>query len=133
MDAALREFLAGHREYASLQFFGYSGGGVIATLRQRIFRRRRALTPSPPLSTSIAAVQQGYARLEDSINPSLEPTLSPAIAQLRVVGDADDTVPASLVEPFVVLQHDAEVRNVPQSTHYCCWGSVWKDTVLKQR
>ena len=131
MDAALVGFLATHREYDSLQFFGYSGGGVIATLMAADFpQTTRLVTVAAPLDVDGWATHHGYTRLEGSINPTLEPPLSPAIAQLHVVGDADDVVPASLVNPYVVLQTGAEVRNVAQFTHYCCWERIWKEAIL---
>ena len=100
MDAALVSFLATHRGYDSLQFFGYSGGGVIATLMAADFpQTTRLVTVAAPLDVDGWATHHGYTRLEGSINPTLEPPLSPAIAQLHVVGDADDVVPASLVNP----------------------------------
>ena len=118
----------------SLQFFGYSGGGVIATLMAADFpQTTRLVTVAAPLDVDGWTTRHGYARLEGSLNPMLEPPLSPAIAQLHVVGGADDVVPASLVNPYAALQYRAEVRNVAQFTHYCCWETVWKDTILTQR
>jgi len=134
MDAALGTFLAGHPQYESLQFFGYSGGGVIATLMAADFpQTTRLVTVAAPLDIEGWTTRHGYARLEGSLHPLLEPPLSPAIAQSHFVGGADDVVPAALVEPFVALQYGASLQSVAQFTHYCCWESVWKGTILRQR
>ena len=78
------------------------------------------------------ALRHGYTPLERSLNPLNEPALPRKIAQLHVVGGADDAVPASLVEPFVALQYAATVRTVAPFTHYCCRETVWKRTILLQ-
>lgn len=134
MDAALESFLARHREYDSLQFFGYSGGGVLAALMAGDFpQTTRLVTIAAPLDVDGWTTRHRYARLEGSLNPLHQPALAGAIAQLHVVGGGDDVVPKALVQPFAARQTSAEVRSVAQFTHYCCWENIWKDTILLQR
>ena len=117
MDAALREFLAGHREYESLQFFGYSGGGVIATLMAADFpQTTRLVTVAAPLDVDSWTARHGYARLEGSLSPLDATVLPRTVAQLHLAGGADEVVPLSLIQPFVALQYTAQ-RSGPSLIH----------------
>jgi hypothetical protein len=130
MAAALGRYLASHPEFETLQFYGYSGGGVIAALMTGAFPRTvRLVTVAAPLDTEGWTALHGYAPLDGSLSPLRQPPLRAGIAQLHLVGGADDVVPATLVLPFVARQDGAEFRSIGTFTHYCCWEKVWKDTI----
>jgi hypothetical protein len=131
MAAALGRYLASHPELETLQFYGYSGGGVIAALMASGFPRTvRLVTVAAPLDIEGWTALHGYTPLEGSLSPLRQPPLRAGIAQLHLVGSADDIVPATLVLPFVARQDGAEFRSIGTFTHYCCWEKVWKDTIL---
>ena len=118
------------RAEAGLQVLAYLPDQKDLFARISGFFGRRRLSI---LEAKIHTTRHGYAQLEGSLNPLHEPALSPALAQLHVVGGADEIVPEALVQPFAAKQTRVEVRSIARFTHYCCWENVWKGTILLQR
>ena len=67
MTAALHNFLSAHPEYSDVEFYGYSGGGVIATLMAARFPQTvRLVTVASPLDIDAWSRLHGYSRLDGS-------------------------------------------------------------------
>ncbi len=131
MEAALSGFLGAHPEYRSVQFLGYSGGGVVAALMAGAFpMTRRLVTVAAPLDLDAWARLHHYSPLEGSIDPSRQSPLPDSVIQLHLAGADDSVVPDYLIEPFVMRQGRANFVKVPGVDHYCCWDAVWAGIVL---
>jgi dienelactone hydrolase len=130
MDAALATFLGAHTEFESIEFFGYSGGGVIATLMAAHFpAARRLVTIAAPLDLEGWRRLHQYDPLEGSISPLGRPPLPASVTQLHVGGVNDDVVPAGLIQSFVARQERARFLEIPGVDHDCCWDTMWESIV----
>jgi pimeloyl-ACP methyl ester carboxylesterase len=126
MDAALAAFLREHRQFEAIELYGFSGGGVVATLMAaRLPQARRLVTVAAPLDLARWAQLHDYTPLAGSLDPLAEPPLRAGIAQLHVAGADDRVVPAFLVKPFAERQAAAEFRELAGFDHYCCWERAW--------
>jgi hypothetical protein len=126
MDAALAAFLRRHAEFDAIELYGFSGGGVVATLMAaRLPQARRLVTVAAPLDLGSWTRLHGYTPLTGSIDPLTEPPLRAGIAQLHVAGANDRVVPGFVVKPFVERQVAAEFRELAGFDHYCCWERAW--------
>jgi len=130
MDAALARFLGAHPEFESIEFFGYSGGGVVAALMAGDFpTTRRLVTIAAPLDLEGWSRLHQYAPLEGSISPLGRPPLPASVKQLHVGGLNDDLVPPYLIQPFAARQPQARFLEIPGVNHDCCWDTVWESIV----
>jgi pimeloyl-ACP methyl ester carboxylesterase len=129
MAAALRHFLAG-TDFDRLVWFGYSGGGTLATLLAPRFERTTDLvTVAANLDIDAWADLHGYSRLAGSLNPARQPPLPARIRQRHYVGGKDQVVPEAIIvrgpiDPDTVIV-------IPAYGHACCWESMWP-TVLAE-
>jgi hypothetical protein len=131
MDAALLDFLHSHTGFQGLEFYGYSGGGVIAALMAQDFpATRRLVTVAAPLDLNGWVHLHQYAALEGSIDPLRQPPLPASVMQFHLAGQNDDVVPAYLIKPFVSRQTGARFVEIPGFEHFSRWGAVWITTVL---
>ena len=130
MDAALSKFLGTHPEFESIEFFGYSGGGVIAALMAGDFpAAQRLVTIAAPLDLEGWSRLHQYTPLGGSISPLGRPPLPASVKQLHVGGANDDVVPPYLIQPFAARQPGARFREIPGVNHDCCWDTVWESIV----
>ena len=130
MDAALAKFLGTRTEFQSIEFFGYSGGGVLAALMAGDFpATRRLVTIAAPLDLEGWSRLHQYAPLEGSISPLGRPPLPASMNQLHVGGLNDDVVPPYLIQPFAARQPRARVLEIPGFDHTCCWDTIWESIV----
>jgi hypothetical protein len=125
MVVALRNFLSSH-PYRRIVLIGYSGGGTIAWLMAaRIPETVAVVTVAANLDIDEWARIHGYTRLEGSLNPATLPNLAPAVAQVHYTGGRDENVPSSLVQSFARRHPAAEVIEIADFDHRCCWIERW--------
>jgi pimeloyl-ACP methyl ester carboxylesterase len=130
IDWGLRRSGAG-----SVLLFGYSGGGVIATL---LAARRSDVIA---LVTVAANLDHGYWTAMHGISP-LTGSLDAAdvagsiahILQLHLVGEEDEIVPPTIIEAYRKRSPESAriaVRIVPGFDHHCCWEKAWPELVCR--
>ena len=125
MVAALRTFLAMH-PFRRVVLIGYSGGGTIAWLMAAyVPETTGVVTVAANLDTDDWARIHGFSVLEGSLNPALQPNLPPTIIQLHYVGGRDQNVPPSVVRSFARHHLEADVIEVADFEHGCCWVKRW--------
>jgi hypothetical protein len=130
MDTALARFLETRTQFQSIEFFGYSGGGVVAALMAGDFpSTRRLVTIAAPLDLEGWSRLHRYAALEGSISPLDRPPLPASVNQLHVGGMNDGVVPPDLIQPFAARQPRARFLVIPGVDHDCCWDKVWESIV----
>ena len=134
MEAALGSFLRGHPGYRNIEFYGFSGGGVIATLMAaEVPGTRRLVTVASPLDIDAWTMRHQYTPLTGSLSPVQQPPLPAGIAQFHLVGADDKVVISEMIRPFVLQQPDAELVEVAGFDHYCCWERIWIPAILGQK
>lgn len=132
MASALRHFLSMHRNFEALHFFGYSGGGVVATLMAAQFSAtRRLVTVCAPLDVDGWIRLHRFTPMAGSINPVDQPPLAASVNQLHLAGAEDHVVPGHLIKPFVKKQAGAKYLEIAGFNHYCCWAESWRRLVLQ--
>jgi pimeloyl-ACP methyl ester carboxylesterase len=108
-----------------LRLFGYSGGGVLATL---LAARRddveHLVTVAAPLAVAEWASLHQLTPLAASLDPMVEARgrLPPAT---YFVGGRDEVVPERLVAAFAA-RNGGRLRVVPEFDHRCCWSRDWR-------
>jgi pimeloyl-ACP methyl ester carboxylesterase len=134
METALRQFLRRHTQYEGLHFYGYSGGGVLATLlAARFASTRRLVTIAAPLDLDGWTRLHGFTALTGSIDPMTQPPLPASIRQLHLAGGSDRIVPGDLIRRFAARQtRSARFAEVTGFDHHCCWLESWQTVVLQQ-
>ncbi len=126
MAAALGVIAAqvGTRE---IVLIGVSGGGTLAVLiAQRMEDVVGVLTVAANLDVGAWTGLHGYSELEGSLDPALQPILPRRIVQQHYVGGRDRNVPPSIVRAYAQIQPGAEVIEIAQFDHRCCWDSRWE-------
>jgi len=134
MNAALGNFVGTHPQYRTIEMFGYSGGGVIAVLMSATAPSpvARLVTIAAPLDLATWTALHHYSVLQGSLDPLLQPPLSPSITQQHYAGASDDVVPPAIIQAFVRRQRSAEFFEMGGFDHYCCWEELWTRQILKQ-
>lgn len=108
-----------------LRLFGYSGGGVLATL---LAARRgdveQLVTVASPLAVAEWTALHQATPLLGSLDPSVAVTgrLPPAT---HFVGGRDRIVPSRLVVIFAA-RTGGTLNEVPDFDHQCCWSRDWR-------
>lgn len=125
MAAALRRVLAGHRR-PSLVFMGHSGGGTLARLLAEHFNNTRAvITLGANLDIDAWAAFHGYTPLRGSLNPGARPGLGRSMIERHYIGARDRQVPPSLVKAYAAAHPQAELIELGDVDHRCCWSALW--------
>jgi pimeloyl-ACP methyl ester carboxylesterase len=125
MVAALRRFLALH-PFRRVVLIGYSGGGTLAWLMAaQVPETAEIVTVAANLDTDDWTHIHDYSPLAGSLNPALMPPLSPTIGQFHYVGGRDRNVPPSVVQSFARRHPGAQVIELADFDHECCWIERW--------
>ena len=133
MAAALHRFLSAHA-YARVVFFGHSGGGTLAVLlAERFATTVGVVTVGANLDIDRWAQVHDYSLLEGSLNPAERAPLPATLVQWHYVGTKDRNVPPDLVKAYVRGHPAAEVIEVDDADHACCWQRVWPGMLGKLR
>jgi len=131
MNVALQRFLGVHPEFMQVRLYGYSGGGVLATLMAPGLAHVAAVvTVAAPLDLAGWVALHDYSPLTGSLDPLQQPPLPATISQRHLAGSADRNVPPELVDRFVRRQDAAEFVLVDGFDHVCCWKDVWVSRAL---
>lgn len=106
-----------------LRLFGYSGGGVLATLlamsRTDV---AQLVTIAAPLSVAEWTSWHQVTALTGSLDPGTQDgSLPPAV---HFVGGKDAVVPPDVVRGFA-RRTGGELRIVEDFDHQCCWSRDW--------
>lgn len=111
-----------------VSLIGYSGGGALAMLlASRVDLTDEVVTISGNLDITAWADYHDYSQLQGSLNPAEQPPLPATITQIHLIGEFDDNIPLSIVQPALDKQHNPLVLTIPEFNHNCCWRSVWRD------
>jgi pimeloyl-ACP methyl ester carboxylesterase len=108
-----------------LRLFGYSGGGVLATLlAARRSDVEQLVTVASPLAVAEWAAWHQATPLLGSLDPAMavKGQLPPAT---HFVGGRDSVVPPRLVVIFAA-RTDGHLYEVPDFDHQCCWSRDWR-------
>jgi pimeloyl-ACP methyl ester carboxylesterase len=115
-----------------IRLFGYSGGGVLATLlagkRDDV---EKLVTIAAPVSVAEWIAWHGITPLTGSLDPASEPLVSLPPA-LHFVGSADRVVPPGVVAGFAA-RSGGMLRLVPEFDHQCCWSRDWRRLLEETR
>lgn len=127
MVAALRAFLTAH-PFPHVVLIGYSGGGTLAWLiAPHVPETTAVVTIAANLDTDYWTNLHGYSPMAGSLNPALQPPLPNAIRQVHYVGARDVNVPPSVARSFRIHHPEAEVVEVADFDHRCCWVRRWPE------
>jgi pimeloyl-ACP methyl ester carboxylesterase len=129
MAAALHRILAATQP-DRLVWFGYSGGGTLATLlAPRFDATTDLITVAANLDTDAWTDLHAYSRLAGSLNPARQPVLPERIRQRHYVGGKDRVVPK---EVFARAPIDpASLIVIPSYDHVCCWETLWATLLVE--
>lgn len=131
MAAALSRLVDNPRQ-EGLVFLGHSGGGTLAMLLAERFEDTRAVvTLGGNLDTDAWTALHGYSPLIGSLNPRFRPALDKRIVQRHYVGSRDTDVPPGLLRRFTATRPEAELVQMSDMEHGCCWEAVWPDILRK--
>ena len=123
MAAALRRVLAS-TEYDRLIWFGYSGGGTLATLlAPRFYATTDLITIAANLDIDAWTDLHAFSRLAGSLNPAQQPPLPAQIRQRHYVGGKDRVVPREVTARGPIRPDMLVV--LPAYDHTCCWEKIW--------
>jgi pimeloyl-ACP methyl ester carboxylesterase len=125
MAAALRGYLAKH-PFPRVVLIGYSGGGALAwLLASRIPQTTAVVTVAANLDVAAWTELHDYTPLAASLDPATQPPLASGIRQVNFVGGRDANVPPSIAFAFRRTHPRAEVIEIPEFDHRCCWIDRW--------
>lgn len=109
---------------ARLRLFGYSGGGVLATLlamsRTDVVQ---LVTIAAPLSVAEWTSWHQVTPLAESLDPGMQDGALPRA--VHFVGGKDTVVPPDVVRGFV-KRSGGRLRIVEDFDHQCCWSRDWR-------
>ena len=114
-----------------LRLFGYSGGGVVATLlamsRTDVVQ---LVTIAAPLSVAEWTSWHQVTALTGSLDPGTrDAALPPAV---HFVGGKDAIVPPQVVRGFA-KRSGGRLRVVEDFDHQCCWSRDWPHLLEQAR
>lgn len=105
---------------------GYSGGGTLAMLlAEQVQNLQGIVTIVGNLDIKAWSSLHGYTSLIGSKNPAEQPPLSSTLFQLHFAGGKDQNIPISLIQPTVLHQYSAQLIDIPEFDHTCCWEKIW--------
>ena len=107
-----------------LRLFGYSGGGVLATLlamsRTDVVQ---LVTIAAPLSVAEWTSWHQVTPLTESLDPGMQGGSLPRA--VHFVGGKDAVVPPDVVRGFA-RRSGGRLRSVDDFDHQCCWSRDWR-------
>lgn len=108
-----------------IRLFGYSGGGVLATL---LAARRDdvefLVTVAAPLALAEWVAWHEISALRGSLDPSALGENARLPPSVHFVGGNDETVPVPIVERFV-RRKGGRMEVIAGFEHECCWVRDW--------
>lgn len=108
-----------------IRLFGYSGGGVLATLlAQRRDDVEKLITVAAPVSVAEWVAWHGVTPLDGSLDPAGEP-MAQLHRAIHFVGGADTVTPPAVLARFA-KRSGGYLRVVPEFDHQCCWSRDWR-------
>ena len=120
------------RKNKQVVLIGYSGGGAIAMLlATRHPEVEAVVTLAGLIDTSAWTQHHGYSPLKGSMNPVEHARLGSSVQQKHYVGEDDQIVPASLMQPAHARLKTGGLTRLPAVDHACCWEKLWPG-LLKQ-
>ncbi len=115
----------------SFRLFGYSGGGVLATLlaaqREDV---ELLVTVAAPLALGKWAAWHDVSPLGASLDPAELGENVRLPRSVHFVGADDRIVPLAIVESFI-RRKGGRIERVPGFDHGCCWARDWA-TLLRR-
>lgn len=108
-----------------IRLFGYSGGGVLATL---LAARRDdvddLVTIAAPLALGAWVAWHDASPLTGSLDPAELGDNARLPRSMHFAGGSDKTVPSAIVEGFV-RRKGGRIEILPGFDHECCWVRDW--------
>lgn len=108
-----------------IRLFGYSGGGVLATL---LAARRTdvelLVTVAAPLALGEWAAWHGVSPLGASLDPAKLGENARLPRSVHFAGADDRVVPPAILESFMRLK-GGRMERIPGFDHGCCWTRDW--------
>lgn len=115
-----------------LVLIGYSGGGALAMLLAgRLPETTAVVTLAANLDIDRWVELHGYTPMRSSLNPARLESLPQRIKQLHFVGTDDRNVPSNLLRGGLRTQEHAEVIELPDVDHSCCWEQRWPNLLQR--
>ncbi|MCF8199230.1 MAG: alpha/beta hydrolase [Sulfuritalea sp.] len=109
----------------SIELFGYSGGGVLATL---LAAQRKdvelMVTVASPLALEEWTAWHDVSPLGASLDPAKLSENVRLPRSVHFVGTDDRIVPPAIVENFI-RRKGGRIERVPGFDHECCWARDW--------
>lgn len=132
MDTAIDRVIAGSgldRESVVIGLVGFSGGGTVASL---IAARRSdvvwLVTVAGNLDHAAWTNSHNVSPLTASLNAMDVAAQLAALPQVHLVGERDDIVPETMVQPFIDRLGEnapATLTRISGFDHHCCWHHRW--------
>jgi len=120
----------------SLALYGYSGGGALAALlAERRADVRFLGTAAAVLDTGLWTRLMGDAPLSGSLNPADRASATRDIAQLHVIGGADEVVPEAVLDSWISKGQGTKTRKVvlPGVGHAGPFAQQWRALLERSR
>ena len=109
-----------------VRLIGYSGGGTLAMLiANHLSDVDVVVTIAANLNVDAWVGHHQFTPLADSLNADNFPLLSQNIRQVHFVGGQDTNVPAEITRSVASRQHNAQVIEIGDYSHGCCWPNDW--------
>jgi hypothetical protein len=115
------------RDFDSIVWFGYSGGGTLAVLlAERFPETRGVVTIAANLDVAAWTRHHRYPPLAGSLDPAARPPLEPDIVQRHYIGAADAVVPRAA---RARLPQRTDWIEIAGFDHTCCWEKIWPEVL----
>ncbi len=129
-DQALKQ-IKSRTGASGIRLYGYSGGGVLATLLAAQRKDVELLvTVAAPLALEEWAAWHDVSPLSASLDPTKLSENVRLPRSVHFVGADDRIVPPAIVESFI-RRKGGRIERVPGFDHACCWARDWA-TLLRR-
>jgi hypothetical protein len=119
--------------YRKLVLFGYSGGGVIATMMAcRMKQKTTLVTVAANLDVAAWTRFHDYSPLTRSLDPARDFSPCDGLTQFHFAASEDIVVPAATTKVFM-NKVNSKLAILIGLDHGCCWREKWPEILLKVR